>query len=92
MSLLVKTGCPIAAQDKYGATPLHRAASRGHLDIVKVLLSANASPNMADGEGNTPLHLAADEGHKKVFDELKRAGANPEIVNKEGKKAIDMVH
>jgi len=38
---------------------LHRAAERGHLDVVKLLLEHGADPNVQDDEGETPLHHAA---------------------------------
>ena len=40
-------------------TPLHYAASKGHAEIVKLLLDAGADPRAADGTGATPLHRAA---------------------------------
>lgn len=40
-------------------TPLHYAASKGHAEIVKMLLDAGADPLAADGLGARPLHRAA---------------------------------
>jgi hypothetical protein len=42
-------------------TPLHRAAARGFLRIVWLLLMQHYSVEDIDSSGNTPLHLAAGE-------------------------------
>lgn len=43
-----------------GWSPLHRAARKGYLDIVKLLIQAGADVNSIDNEGATPLDHAAD--------------------------------
>ena len=40
-------------------TPLHYAASKGHAEIVGMLLKAGADPAAVDGTGARPLHRAA---------------------------------
>ena len=40
-------------------TPLHYAASKGHAEIVKMLLDAGADPAAVDGMEAQPLHRAA---------------------------------
>ncbi|XP_046399169.1 osteoclast-stimulating factor 1-like [Ischnura elegans] len=49
-------------QNKVGDTPLHSAASRGHADVVKLLLDSSvaADPTIVNCMGETPLDLARD--------------------------------
>ncbi|WCR53196.1 MAG: Actin-binding protein [Wolbachia endosymbiont of Ctenocephalides orientis wCori] len=51
------------SKDKYGRTPLHLAALRGHLDVVKSLIEKGADAKAEDKHGHTPIHLAAENGH-----------------------------
>jgi hypothetical protein len=47
-----------------GLTPLHYAASRGHLDIARYLVDeCGALVDMEDPSGETALHKAAYKGH-----------------------------
>lgn len=48
-------------------TALHRAAYAGHLDCVKVLLAADASPIMCDANGRSVLIYAICGKHKNPF-------------------------
>ena len=51
-----------------GETPLHIAASRGHLECVQCLLEAKADldvPTALNAGGNTPLHLSI--GKRPIF-------------------------
>lgn len=57
--LLLKAGSDINAQDKNGATPLHRAVRTRCADAVKCLLDAGAAPMIRNKPGSTPFHLAA---------------------------------
>jgi hypothetical protein len=71
-------------RDEYGSTPLHKAASRGHVDIARLLLEYGADPNVRDEYGWTPLHNAAYRGHVDVVALLLEHGADPNIQNKDG--------
>ncbi|KAK8119989.1 ankyrin [Apiospora kogelbergensis] len=41
-----------------GQTSLHVAAARGHVDVVRELLSLGAEPGLQDHRGQIPLHIA----------------------------------
>jgi hypothetical protein len=55
---LLDAGAAINAQDKNGATPLHRAVRTRCADAVKYLLQRRADPVLKNKPGSTPFHLA----------------------------------
>lgn len=58
-------------QDKYGATALHRAASWGTAEDVRLLLQAGASPSIPDKErGWIPIFDAVSNGNTKAVEVL----------------------
>jgi len=56
-----------------GWTPLHQAAARGHVRLVRILLDRNARTDVRSEDGHTPLDLARERGHDRVV-ELLRTG------------------
>jgi len=58
-----------------GETALHRAASRGHLNAVALLLDHGAKVDATDGEDVTPLILASYRGQTDVVKLLLERGA-----------------
>jgi len=69
-----------------GVTALHVAAQGGYLDCVKLLLDAEAKPEIEDDEKRTALLLAVKGNFGEVATELVRNGANPNTlyVDEEG--------
>jgi len=61
-----------------GQTPLHLAASGGHLEALRLLLGAGAAVDAVDGSGNTALAAAASEGSTGAVRLLLNAGACPD--------------
>ncbi|KAF4624261.1 hypothetical protein G7Y89_g13911 [Cudoniella acicularis] len=49
-------------------TPLHQAATNGHLHIVRFLLLKGANLTAPNEAGQTILHLAAERGHEAVVE------------------------
>ena len=56
--LLLTAGAKINAQDKNGATPLHRAVRTRCAEAVQCLLAAGANPAIRNLPGSTAFHLA----------------------------------
>ena len=66
-------GADVSAKDRYGATPLHRAATT---EIAELLIAKGADVNAKMDNGLTPLHYAAVEGRKEITELLIAAGAD----------------
>jgi ankyrin repeat protein len=56
----------VSARDVTGGTPLDRAATTGHADIVRLLLANHADVNARNNDGMTPLYGAAENGYTEV--------------------------
>ena len=70
-----KTAININMGDYDGRTPLHLAASGGHLDVVKLLCRNGANVNCEDRWGGKPLDDALLKDYTAVADYLRKHGA-----------------
>ncbi|CAM9216900.1 unnamed protein product [Choristocarpus tenellus] len=70
-------GVDLNACNHFQTTPLHRAAAKGHVQVVKVLLENGAHVDVRDKFFNTPLHWACKHGHKCAAELLLKHGASP---------------
>ena len=81
----LKEGADPNTRDKYGLTPLHRAARNSAPPLIKALLDAGADVNARDKNGATPLHFAVGSGNTlAVAQVLLDAGADPSARDKDG--------
>ena len=71
-----------------GTTPLHRAAQRGDLALVRQLLAAGADPVARTRYGVTPLELASAGAGPEVVEALLAAGADANSVTREGETVL----
>lgn len=78
--------------NKPGWTPLHYAATNGHLEIMQLLLDENAYIDAESPNGTTPLMMAAHYGSSAAVKLLVEAGADPNIRNQLGLTAIDFAY
>ena len=66
VSLLLRAGADVNAQQERGYTPLHRAADRGSPELVRILLRAGADPMIRADNGRTAGELAAFKGYIEI--------------------------
>jgi len=78
--------------NKPGWTPLHYAATNGHLTTMELLLDEHAYIDAASPNGTTPLMMAAHYGTAAAVKLLLAAGADPGLKNDQGLTAIDFAH
>ena len=74
----------INARNEHGMTALMRAASHGHVKVVRVLLEHGADPNVRRNDNFTALSLAAFFGHAEIVETLMRHGANAQVATRFG--------
>lgn len=71
--------------DEFTYTPVHAAASYGHTDVLRYLLTHPKCPadgaNVPDDDGDTPLFVVEQAPTAEVLLEL---GADPEHKNLQG--------
>ena len=59
-SVLITYGCPVDIKNSKNETPLHLACSKGHLGLIRTLLTQHKADLNARNENNdTPLHTAS---------------------------------
>jgi hypothetical protein len=56
--VLLNAGAVVDASDELGVTPLMRAAERGGVDVVKLLLQQSANPKAKSKNGTTAADFA----------------------------------
>ena len=70
--------------NKTGWTPLHYAATGGHVAVIRILLEANAYIDAESPNGTTPLMMAARYGSDEAVKALLDAGADATLKNMAG--------
>lgn len=102
ISYLLEAGAQINAQDKNGATPLHRAVRTRCALAVRHLLRAGSDPALKNKPGSTPFHLAVQNtgrggsgaavavaAQRQIIKEFLSFGVSPEIRTVSGKSVWD---
>lgn len=81
---LITAGHDKEARDNHGNTPLHIAAYKGSIDIIKILIAAGVDKNSENLDGCTPLHMAVTKEQLEVIKILIAVDANKEAVAHNG--------
>ena len=76
-------------KDNAGIPPIHKAAFRGHSEIVDYLLRYGADPN-TNVKGTRPLHEALESGTLASVYHLLCHGADPLLYDYSGNMPIDL--
>lgn len=84
-ALLDKDPSYINKPSSSGQTPLHKAASKGHLESVELLIERGAEVNFADKQGRTPMYLAWEKDHRDCFKIMLMSARN---FSKDGKNGF----
>ncbi|KAJ7977476.1 putative Ankyrin repeat family protein [Quillaja saponaria] len=90
MKSCLAEGAMVNGRDQNGWTPLHRAAFKGRIEIVKLLLDHGALVDVVDDAGYTPLHCAVEMGHVQVALLLVARGATAKVKSLKGVAAINL--
>jgi ankyrin repeat protein len=78
-----------AQVNRSGWTPLHYAATNGHVAMIEYLLTQKADINAPSPNETTPLMMAAMYGSEDAARALLKAGADPARKNQLGMTAAD---
>ena len=70
---LIAAHCDVNARNDAGQTALMMAAMFGRTDVVKLLLTSGANPELQDGAGNTAVRLAKQQANPQMVALLTQA-------------------
>ena len=68
--------------DEHGASALHQAAKRGHVDVMNYLITQGADANAYGELGRTPLMYAVESGKCEPLEILLQSGASVNEIDK----------
>jgi len=91
LSFLLRSGANVNAMNRQGDTLLITACkcrNDQNLDIVRLLISYNASPHLHNINEETPLHHAVVNQNLKITEFLLENGASPNAAEAEGETVL----
>ena len=95
VQMLVDASADVRARDGSKAMALHRAAGRGHCQVLEILIKAlrkqPGSLDERDALGQSALHVAAACEQFDACIMLGEAGANCSTINNDGESTLDLL-
>lgn len=87
-SLLGKKGASATKQDSEGKTAFHLAATKGHVECLRVMVTHGVDVTAQDTTGHSALHLAAKNNHPECVRKLLQSKCPAESIDSSGKTAL----
>ncbi|KAM5260661.1 ankycorbin isoform 1-T1 [Hipposideros larvatus] len=87
-SLLGKKGASATKQDSEGKTAFHLAATKGHVECLRVMVTHGVDVTAQDTAGHSALHLAAKNSHHECVRKLLQSKCPAESIDSSGKTAL----
>ncbi|KAM9167746.1 ankycorbin isoform 3-T3 [Mergus octosetaceus] len=87
-SLLGKKGASATKQDSEGKTAFHLAATKGHVECLRIMVTHGADVTAQDGAGHSALHLAAKNSHPDCIKRLLQCKCSVDSTDNSGKTAL----
>ncbi|NXO24452.1 RAI14 protein, partial [Cisticola juncidis] len=87
-SLLGKKGASATKQDSEGKTAFHLAATKGHAECLRIMVTHGADVTAQDGAGHSALHLAAKNSHPDCIKRLLQSKCPADSTDNSGKTAL----
>ncbi|NXA28657.1 RAI14 protein, partial [Ibidorhyncha struthersii] len=87
-SLLGKKGASATKQDSEGKTAFHLAATKGHAECLRIMVTHGADVTAQDGAGHSALHLAAKNSHPDCIKRLLQSKCPVDSTDNSGKTAL----
>ncbi|NXQ33054.1 RAI14 protein, partial [Alaudala cheleensis] len=87
-SLLGKKGASATKQDSEGKTAFHLAATKGHAECLRIMVTHGADVAAQDGAGHSALHLAAKNSHPDCIKRLLQSKCPADSTDNSGKTAL----
>lgn len=82
MKLLIEFGADVNARDTESWTPLHAAATCGHLHLVRYLIDKGADLLAVNADGNMPYDICEDDTPLDYIEgEMAKRGITQEMID-----------